>query len=226
MVPWFNHKAAQSMHLVGDEKIYLSMCYRGPLLCAVAKNLTKGGNYNIFILYINNNFKGKIIVRDPWNTESCKISPEWAIENCRRESILSEKIDIANGDARSLNEIADGEMDVVINNSMSFAYPNEDFSLVAYETDRILKIGGKLVIIQTIFGDDLGEIMLKNGYTIIYDQVIFKLPLPLKVTTAIKKSRDHKQSLEKKAEYDFEEQYMIPIKPYITPVYRRYTKCK
>lgn len=173
-------------------------------------------------MYLNSYLIGKIIVRDPWNTSSCKAGDEWARENLYREGIPTDRIDISEGDARCINSIEDDYVDVVINNSLSFAYNNEDFTLVAYEMDRILRVGGKLVVIQTIFGDDLGELMISNGYTIIYEKVVFKLPMPLKVITCIKKPKETKDLIEKRSDYEFEKQFSSDLKVYYVPKYTSY----
>jgi arsenite methyltransferase len=131
----------------GDERVLDVGCGHGLLLLGAAKRLTTG----------------KAIGVDLWQRQDqAGNSPEATWENARREGV-AERIDIKDGDARQL-PFADGSFDVVVSSwALHNIYDAEGRGQAVREVARVLKPGGRVLLIDIRHTADYARVLREAG---------------------------------------------------------------
>jgi hypothetical protein len=118
--PFLNRIIVNKFGLKSTDRVFVVPCMRGNWVLPIANHLTSGmGTLVSYLTCI-----GKVIVREPWNTQTMRISPEWVTANARRAGIPDERLDIGEGDPRQL-DFKDETFDVVFATAISYMYPTD-----------------------------------------------------------------------------------------------------
>lgn len=162
-----------SLDLKGDEKILGVGCGHGLLLVAAAKQLEKSG---------------KAVGIDIWKeADQADNSPHATLENAQIEGV-GERLVVVTGDARKL-PFPDEYFDIVGSSWVlhNIIWRKERRKALA-ETVRVLKPGGKVVIIDVWLGFEYAKFLRQSGLTeISVSRPYFLFFAPTFIVRAVKK---------------------------------------
>lgn len=147
------------LNLCGDEQVLDVGCGNGLLLIGAAQKLTTGTAVGV----------------DIWdeNLESHN-SRDSVLHNAELAGV-ADRVEVHNADARVL-PFADGRFDVVTSSLMLHHMNQADQETAVQQMLRVLKPGGKLVIVEVAFADRLQKLLAKLGST-----AVNRVPLSLPV---------------------------------------------
>jgi ubiquinone/menaquinone biosynthesis C-methylase UbiE len=132
----------------GDETVLDVGCGRGLFLVAAAKRLHRGG---------------KAIGIDLWNAEDLAgNSPDAALANARLEGV-ADRVEVKTGDARKL-PYADGTFDTIVSSAaLHNIYDPEERRGAAFEIARVLKPGGRVLILDIRHTGEYADVLRGQG---------------------------------------------------------------
>lgn len=148
----------------GDEMVLDVGCGRGLLLIAAAKQLTTGKATGIDL------WRGNIETNN---------SPEMVWANAHAEGV-ADRIDVKDGDARQL-PFPDESFDMITSSFMLHHISRNGQKEVMGEMARVLKPGGRLVIVELVHAQQYVKVLQANGLVNVQDQGL-GLPLYRQVT--------------------------------------------
>ena len=159
-------KLIDSLNIKGDESILDIGCGKGLLLIAAAEKLTSG----------------KAVGIDIWNnSDLSKNNPQTTIRNAEIEGV-DDKVEVKTADMRNL-PFEDHTVDIIIA-SMAIHNVNskEDRQKTLYEIHRVLKLGGKIALIDFKYTKEyltiLNGLGLKN---VTRSGLIFRMFPPVRI---------------------------------------------
>jgi SAM-dependent methyltransferase len=131
----------------GDESVLDVGCGRGLMLVGAARRLTTG----------------KAVGIDIWSRRDLSgNSPEATLENVRREGV-AERVEVKDGDARQLS-FTDASFDVVVSClALHNIAKKEDRQQALREIARVLKPGGRLVLVDIQHTSEYARALTDSG---------------------------------------------------------------
>jgi SAM-dependent methyltransferase len=149
----FGKIRARELHLNrlpwrGDERVLDVGCGRGLFLVGAAKRLDKGG---------------KAVGVDVWNAADLSgNSPDATLENARLEGV-GDRVEVKTGDARRL-PFPDGTFDAVVSRAaLHNIYDAGERSKAVAEVARVLKPGGRVLIVDIRHTGEYAETLRRHG---------------------------------------------------------------
>jgi len=133
----------------GDETVLDVGCGRGLFLIGAAKRLTTGRAVGI----------------DLWQNEDLSGNrPEATVENARREGV-ADRVEVRDGDARQL-PFPDASFDVVVSSlALHNIYDRQGREQAVREIARVLKPGGRVVIVDIRHTNEYARVLAASGLT-------------------------------------------------------------
>jgi arsenite methyltransferase len=144
---WFRDRILDAIPWRGDEQVLDVGCGHGLMLLAAAKRLKTGKATGI----------------DLWQTEDqAGNSPEATMENARLEGVAA-LVELKDGDARKL-PFADRSFDVILSSwALHNIYDREGREVAVREIARVLRPGGRAVLVDIRHADEYAEVLRAAG---------------------------------------------------------------
>ena len=147
------------LHLRGDEAVLDVGCGNGLLLIGAASQLTTGSATGV----------------DIWRTDiESDVSPQSVLKNAKLAGV-ADRVQVESADARDL-PFENGRFDIVLTSFMLHDMNKADRETAVQQMTRVLKPGGKLVIVEIAHAAHLVSTLQDCGFTTIR-QPSLNLPL-------------------------------------------------
>ena len=152
-------RVISGLQLRGDEEVLDVGCGNGLLLIGAASHLTTGIATGV----------------DIWRTDiESDVSPQSVIRNAELAGV-ADRVQVESADARDL-PFENGRFDIVLTSFMLHHMNKQDRETAVQQMTRVLKPGGKLVIVEIAHAAQLVAILQDGGFTTIR-QPSLNLPL-------------------------------------------------
>ena len=153
----------------GDENVLDVGCGAGILLIAAAKRLSTGRAVGI----------------DVWTNEHGPTDPAATVRANAKAERVGGRVDVLDADARDM-EFADASFDVALSSFVFHHIDREGRKAAAREIVRVLKPGGRLVLLDIRFTEDVADAFREAGAVEVERTSVLPLVPGLRLVTARK----------------------------------------